>query len=68
MRPTIRASLLWGVVGGLSFLVLLQGANLLGLERTSIPVAGGVTLIVFVLVTVLTYAIDRRRNASNQSP
>lgn len=35
MEPRTKASLLWGVIGALSFLVLIQGYELLTGERLS---------------------------------
>mgnify|MGYP006293181329 CR=1 FL=1 len=35
MDPRIKSSLLWGLIGGLSFLVLLQGYELVSTERVA---------------------------------
>jgi len=63
----LKASLLWGVVGGLAFLVLLQGFELLTGQRVSIGVKAGVTLAVLVAATGLTYAAHGRL-PGNESP
>jgi len=60
-----RASLLWGAVGGLSFLVLLQGYHLLGGESVSVPVAVGATVVAAVGSVLLTRVAEEwlaRRN------
>lgn len=48
MDPRLKASLLWGAVGALSFLVLVQGYELFTDERLTFAlkfaVAGGVAL------------------------
>jgi len=54
-----KATLLWGVVGALAFLVLAQGYLLLSSQR--VPYAGllGVALVVFVAASVVGwYAAD----------
>ncbi|GAA0221958.1 hypothetical protein ACFFQF_07905 [Haladaptatus pallidirubidus] len=58
MNPRVKASLLWGVVGVLSFLVLLQGYELLTEYRYSIGLKVGTTLLVGVGTVALTYAAD----------
>jgi len=49
------ASLLWGAVGGLSFLVLIQGYQLVTAER----VAPGVVVAVALAVTAVVAATSR---------
>jgi len=48
MDPRLRSDLLWGAIGGLSFLVLLQGYHLVGGTFVGVgpmvAVAGGVFL------------------------
>ncbi|MDL5362739.1 hypothetical protein [Halalkalicoccus sp. NIPERK01] len=49
MHPRVKASLLWGAIGALSFLVLIQGYELLSAERLSFALkfaAGGVVALV----------------------
>ena len=67
MEPRTRTSLLWGVVGGLAFLVLLQGYELLADVRVTFAAKFGVALVVLVAATALTYAA-RDRLSGNESP
>ncbi|MFD1586094.1 hypothetical protein ACFR9U_03805 [Halorientalis brevis] len=60
MNPVRKASLLWGLIGGLSFLVLLQGYELLSMERVDWLVKFGVALAVVVGAAVLSYAYQKR--------
>jgi len=55
-----RASLAWGLVGGLSFLVLLQGYELLTPACVDFLVKGGVALAVTVGATILTAVVGPR--------
>jgi hypothetical protein len=69
MEPRFRASLLWGVVSLLAFLVLLQGYELLADERVTLGVKALVAVIVGVTgagSSSLAYGwvlARRRRNA-----
>ncbi len=63
----LKSSLLWGVVGGLAFLVLLQGYELLADVRVALLVKFGVALVVAAGATALTYAA-RDRLPGNESP
>jgi hypothetical protein len=67
MDPRIKSSLLWGVVGSLAFLVLLQGYELLADVRVAILVKFGVALVVLVAGTALSY-VTRNRLPGNESP
>ncbi|GGN99971.1 MULTISPECIES: hypothetical protein [Haloarcula] len=67
MDAQTKSSLLWGVVAGLAFLVLLQGYELLAATPVSVGAKVGVTLLVAVAATVLTYAVDGRL-PGNESP
>ena len=58
MRPRVRASLLWGVVGLLSFLVLVQGYQLLG-GRVPLSMAAGAAVVVALATVGVTYVADR---------
>jgi len=62
-----RSSLLWGVVGGLAFLVLLQGYELVADVRVALLVKFGVAMAVTAGATALTYAA-RDRLPGNESP
>lgn len=55
-----REALVWGLVGGLSFLVLLQGYELLTPERVDPLVKGGVALAVTAIGTVLSRFVEPR--------
>ncbi len=50
-----RASLLWGLVGALAFLVLVQGFELLGGESVTVAVKAGVAVAVGVAAAVSSY-------------
>jgi len=63
----LKASLLWGVVGGLAFLVLLQGYELVADVRVALLVKFGVAMAVTAGATALTYAA-RDRLPGNESP
>ncbi|WP_435156088.1 hypothetical protein [Haladaptatus sp. DFWS20] len=58
MNPRVKASLLWGVVGVLAFLVLLQGYELYSGYRYAIGLKVGTTLLVAVGTMLLTYVAD----------
>ena len=58
MRPRLKASLLWGVVGTLGFLVLLQGYELIAGHRYSVAVKAGAALVVLVGASALSYVAD----------
>jgi hypothetical protein len=67
MRPRTKASLLWGVVGGLAFLVLLQGYELLAAQPVALGVKFGVAALVAAGATGLTY-LTQDRLPGNESP
>ena len=58
MRAHIKASLLWGVIAALAFLVLVQGYNLLASERISIGVMIGVAILVGIVASVLSQIVE----------
>ena len=58
MERRTKASLLWGAVGGLSFLVLVQAWQLLGGEPVTTAVAAGTSVVAAVGATVLTYVLE----------
>lgn len=60
MEPRTKASLLWGVVGALTFLVGLQAFRLATGEGATLPVAVGVALLVGVTAGTTTYVLDGR--------
>lgn len=55
-----REALLWGVVGALSFLVLLQGYELLTEAAVAVPVKFGVAALVGLGATAATAALQGR--------
>jgi membrane protein implicated in regulation of membrane protease activity len=66
MDDRTRASLLWGFVGALSFLVLGQAARLLvGLE-TRLSTLLGIAVVVFAIAAVLTHLLGRRLDRKRQ--
>jgi hypothetical protein len=69
MDPGVRASLLWGVVGGLAFLVLLQGYHLVSGEFVGLGVIVGVAALVVAVTAVAAHTIRPwvRRHSRNES-
>jgi hypothetical protein len=60
MDPVVRDSLLWGLVGGLSFLVLVQGYGLLTDQVIAATVTVGAAVAVTVLSTAVVYLTRRQ--------
>ncbi|HKL30323.1 MAG TPA: hypothetical protein VJ898_13785 [Natrialbaceae archaeon] len=60
MKRPPRSSVLPGVIGALTFLVLLEGYVLTGGEVPSIPVVGALTLLVGVLASAGGHVANRR--------
>ncbi|MFC6961405.1 hypothetical protein [Halocatena marina] len=58
MRGRTKASLLWGVIAALSFLVLIQAYHLFGEERVTLSVMIGVAVVVGVVSGVFTYVVE----------
>ena len=67
MTPQTKSSLLWGVVGALAFLVLLQGYELATGQRATVAAKAGVTVVVLAGATALSY-VARDRLHGNESP
>jgi len=67
MERHAKSSLLWGVIGGLAFLVLLQGYELVTGQRVTVVAKAGVALAVLIGATGITYAA-RDRLPGNESP
>lgn len=67
MDPRTKSSVLWGLVGGLAFLVLLQGYELFAGTLVDLGVKFGVAALVAVGATVLSYVV-RPRVIGNESP
>jgi hypothetical protein len=60
MNRQRRAAVLWGVVGMLTFLVAIQGYELLTDRRVDLLVKFGVALLVGVVATVTTRLLEPR--------
>jgi putative flippase GtrA len=65
--PEGRASLLWGLVGGLAFLVLVQGYELLTDIAVSAPVKAGVALVVAASAATLTHFARPRLHGNERA-
>ncbi|WIV67801.1 hypothetical protein [Natrialbaceae archaeon AArc-T1-2] len=60
MTPRGKSAILWGIVGALSFLVLVQGYALFAGPLVSIGQAGAVAVLVAVGTGVSAYALEYR--------
>lgn len=60
MNPHRKAALLWGVVGGLAFLVLIQGYELVTSQGVAALVKLAVAVVVFAASTAVTYSFQPR--------
>ena len=58
MRPRTKASLLWGAVGALSFLVLVQGYELLAAPGISLLVKLAIAAVVGVVASGASYVFE----------
>ena len=58
VNDRVKRSLLWGAIGTLSFLVLLQGYELLADYRYDLAVKVGATLVVAIGAPTLAYVAD----------
>ncbi|GAB6862771.1 hypothetical protein ACFR97_10160 [Haloplanus litoreus] len=68
MTPQRKSSLLWGVVGALAFLVLVQGYRLLlGPLGPGLFALGGVAVLVGATSAGLTYALEPRVRGNKRS-
>lgn len=68
MDRAVKSSLLWGVVGALSFLVLLQGYHLTAGEFVGLGEMIGVATLVFVASTATTHVVRPRLASRNERP
>jgi hypothetical protein len=67
MDPRLKASVLWGLVGAMAFLVLVQGYHLFADDFLGIgPMAAG-ALVVLVATTTAAHTL-RPRLTQNESP
>lgn len=57
MEPTVKSNLLWGVIGCLSFLVLIQAYHLVTDTFVGIPVMVGVALVVGAASGLVTHVL-----------
>jgi hypothetical protein len=67
VRPRTKASLLWGAVGALVFLVLAQGYELLATPGIALPVKLAVAVVVFVCATGASYVVEEWLARSERS-
>lgn len=67
MEPHQKASVLWGVVGGLAFLVLVQGYELLAGTAVTVLAKAGVALAVAATVTAAAYVVRPRLYGNERS-
>ncbi|WP_299335809.1 hypothetical protein [Haloplanus sp.] len=68
MNARQKSSGLWGVVGALSFLVLVQGYRLLlGPLGVGTAVVAGVTLLVAGVTTGFSYVLEPRMRGNGRS-
>lgn len=67
MDPRHKASALWGVVGGLSFLVLVQGYELAAGTRVGVASKAGVALAVAALAALLTHVARPRVHGNERA-
>jgi hypothetical protein len=63
MDPAIKSSLLWGLVGTLAFLVLVQGYQLLTTEFVRVEFVGGIAVVVGVVTAVVAHRLRPRLRA-----
>jgi hypothetical protein len=67
MDPHVEASLLWGMVALLAFLVLVQGYELLAAERVTVGVKAVVAVLVGTLGVVTSHLAQTRLRARSGS-
>ena len=65
--PRLRASALWGLVGGLSFLVLVQGYDLVAGAGVGGLAKAGVALAVAVVAAAVTHLARPRLRRNERS-
>ncbi|MEF8908139.1 MAG: hypothetical protein V5A13_09790 [Haloarculaceae archaeon] len=65
MEVRRKDSLLWGVVGGLTFLVLVQGYELVADGSVALTVKAGVAVAVLAVTALAAHAL-RPRLAGNE--
>ena len=65
MNPRLKASVLWGAIGALSFLVLVQGYELLSNERLAFTLKVAVAGAVAATAAGSTYLADPLLTGTN---
>ncbi|MFW5974024.1 MAG: hypothetical protein ACOCPZ_01425 [Natrialbaceae archaeon] len=60
MDPGRKSSLLWGLVGALAFLVLVQAYHLFTRQFLAVPTIAGVTLAVSIVSASLAHLLRPR--------
>ena len=68
VTPGRKETLLWAVIGGLVFLVLVQGYELLAADRVTLWAKFGVAALVAAVTAVATHATRRRVLPENENP
>lgn len=68
LDPLVKSSLLWGLIGALSFLVLIQGYHLLSGEFVGAGVMAGVAVVVFGASAVSAHLLRPRLAGRNERP
>ncbi len=68
MDELIKSSLLWGAIGALSFLVLIQAYHLLTGAFVGVGVMAGVSGLVFAASAVSAHLLRPRLAARNERP
>jgi hypothetical protein len=58
MEPRAKSALLWGLVGALALLALVQAYRLFTGEPVALPVVAAATLVAGVGAAVGTYVLD----------
>ena len=66
LSPTAKSSLLWAAIGGLVFLVLIQGFEIWSGERVSFLLKFAVAAVVAVVAGGATYLLRGRLPAANE--
>lgn len=68
MDRTHKSSILWGLVGAFSFLVLLQGYHLVAGEFVGVSVMVAIAVAVFGTTAVSAHVLRPRIAAWNERP
>ncbi|MEF8900120.1 MAG: hypothetical protein V5A25_02695 [Halovenus sp.] len=69
--PEVEASMVWGIVGGLAFLVLVQTYHLVGGAFVGITVMAGMALLVAAVTAASAHVLQKRLSwsvAESESP